>query len=255
MLIFLAEDSESAIRRRIDAIAKHRGLNLDKIPLYVFSDDRRLRIDDPEDLKDLRCVLKELQPKLLLLDPFIRIGRVDENSSKEVSEILDHIRDLQREFDMSVILTHHYRKVPDSNRASTANDLRGSGDLYAWVDSMILISKWKEEGEETYRLEASAEHREAESPEKFGLVRVKDERGRVRLEKTKVFRKDPANTLEQNLGLQERILQELQMSPDPLEAKSIERALGGSGSKIRAKLREMLDEGLVRKELGRYLQG
>ena len=49
-------------------------------------------------------------PRLLLLDPLVRLHGVDENHAGEVAELLAYFRLLQRRLDLSVILVHHTRK-------------------------------------------------------------------------------------------------------------------------------------------------
>ncbi len=52
--------------------------------------------------------IKRLRPRLLLLDPLVRLHGVDENNAGEVAELLAYFRSLQRQLDLaSVMLVHH----------------------------------------------------------------------------------------------------------------------------------------------------
>ena len=53
---------------------------------------------------------RRLRPRLLLLDPLVRLHGIDENSASEVAALLAYFRSLQRLLDVSVILVHHTRK-------------------------------------------------------------------------------------------------------------------------------------------------
>jgi RecA-family ATPase len=53
---------------------------------------------------------RQLRPRLLLLDPLVRLHGVDENNAGEVAALLAYFRSLQRQLNVSVLLVHHTRK-------------------------------------------------------------------------------------------------------------------------------------------------
>jgi hypothetical protein len=97
---------------------------------------------------------KRLRPRLLLLDPLVRLHGVDENNAGEVAELLAYFRLLQRQLDLSVILVHPTRKNAAGGVAA-GQGLRGSGDLHAFGDSNLYLRRVRE------RLVLSSEHRAA----------------------------------------------------------------------------------------------
>ena len=58
----------------------------------------------------LQETARRLRPRLLLLDPLVRLHGIDENHAGEVAELLAYFRSLQRELDLAVVLVHHTRK-------------------------------------------------------------------------------------------------------------------------------------------------
>jgi len=80
-----------------------------------------------------------INPALLILDPFIRLHRSDENASKEVAPLLGYLRQLQRELHVAVLLVHHVRKGSGAKRPGQA--LRGSSDLHGWGDSNLYLRR------------------------------------------------------------------------------------------------------------------
>ena len=74
-------------RARLQSLCLHRGLSLDTTALYVITVDR-LRLDRGQDRSRLRETVRQLRPRLLLLDPFVRLHRVDENDAGQVSALL-----------------------------------------------------------------------------------------------------------------------------------------------------------------------
>jgi hypothetical protein len=157
VLAFAAEDDLTSMRKRIHSVARARAVPFEDLQLFLI-DVGSLFLDDPLQLASLRATIKTLRPRLLILDPFVRIARVDENSAQEVSALLGSLRAIQRDFDLAVVLVHHLRKSPSAN---LGQQLRGSGDFAAWYDSGLYLVR---EGE---RLRLHAEHRAAPAPPTF----------------------------------------------------------------------------------------
>ena len=140
VLAFFAEDSLVRIHERIEGIARHRGLDLGRLRLHLITEPA-LRLDRAGDVERLFATVAALQPRLLLLDPFVRIQAINENDAGEVSAVLARLRQLQRAHDLAIALVHHARK----NGARTGGEsLRGSGDLYAWGDTYAYMYRSKD---------------------------------------------------------------------------------------------------------------
>jgi len=152
VLVYLAEDSLPIVRQRVEGMARHRGLALERVEIHVITAPT-LRLDRDPHRRQLQETAQRLQPRLLLLDPLVRLHGIDENSAGEVAGLLAYIRELQRQLDLSVMLVHHTRK----NAAGVApgQSLRGSGDLHAFGDSNLYLRRVKD------RLLLVSEHRAA----------------------------------------------------------------------------------------------
>jgi hypothetical protein len=156
VLLYGAEDAPVALRDRIETIARARGLALDDLDLGLIVVDS-LRLDAPRDRARLRATLQERGPRLVILDPLVRLHRIDENSAGEMSALLGELRALQREYHVAIALVHHVRKNA-SPRGQEGQSLRGSGDLHAWGDSNMYLRR--REGQ----IVLTVEHRSAPSP-------------------------------------------------------------------------------------------
>ena len=75
----------------------------------------------------------------VVLDPFVRLHRIDENVSGEVAPLLAYLRELQRRHAIAVTLVHHARKGAGTMRAGQA--LRGSSEFHAWGDSNLYLRR------------------------------------------------------------------------------------------------------------------
>lgn len=150
VLLYAAEDSAAAIKQRVAAIAQVRGIrDLERLAVGLIT-EHDLRLDDIEHQDRLAATIEKIQPRLIILDPLVRLHRSDENSAGDVALLLDYLRRLQRRFAIAVILVHHVRKSPAEQPGQT---LRGSGDLHAWSDSSLYLLRRKG------RIELHAEHR------------------------------------------------------------------------------------------------
>lgn len=76
-LVFMAEDAMSAVRTRVKALCLKRNLDLSDLDLYAITAPS-LRLDLARDQERLNATLASFQPRLLLLDPLVRLHRLDE---------------------------------------------------------------------------------------------------------------------------------------------------------------------------------
>lgn len=152
VLLFPAEDSLPVVRKRLEGICAAAHTPLEALPIYVITASRLL-LDLPQDREKLRETVARINPALLILDPFIRLHRSDENASKEVAPLLGYLRQLQRELNVAVLLVHHIRKGSTAKRPGQA--LRGSSDLHGWGDSNLYLRR------NNTQLLLSVEHRAA----------------------------------------------------------------------------------------------
>jgi hypothetical protein len=153
VLVYLAEDALGVVRERVAGMARHRGLALAGVEIHVITAPT-LRLDRDPHRQRLLQTAKRLRPRLLLLDPLVRLHGIDENNAGEVAELLAYFRALQRELDLSVVLVHHTRKNAAGGVAA-GQGLRGSSDLHAFGDSNLYLRRTSQ------RLVLSSEHRAA----------------------------------------------------------------------------------------------
>jgi AAA domain-containing protein len=192
VLVYLAEDALVAVRERIEGMARHRGLDLDQVEVYVITAPV-LRLDLERDRTRLWQATRRLRPRLLVLDPLVRLHGIDENRAGDVSELLAYFRSLQRELGLSVLLVHHTRKNAGDG-VTAGQGLRGSGDLHAFGDSNLYLQRTKD------HLMLSSEHRAARASAPVYLELVATDLGTAHLE---VIAELPNET---DRGLKERLL-------------------------------------------------
>ena len=119
VLLYAAEDALHVVRHRLEGICAAAGCGLADLDLQVITAPT-LRLDLPADRSALDRTVAELRPRLLILDPFVRLHRIDENASGEVAPLLAHLRELQRRYALSVLVVHHAKKSAGGMRAGQA---------------------------------------------------------------------------------------------------------------------------------------
>jgi AAA domain len=218
VLVYLAEDALPTVRERIEGMARHRGLDLGSVEVHVITASV-LRLDRGADRARLWETTRRLRPRLLLLDPLVRLHGIDENSAGEVAELLAYFRSLQREFDLSVVLVHHTRKNA-AGGAAAGQGLRGSGDIHAFGDSNLYLRRTRE------HLVLSSEHRAAAASAPVSLELVTSDALTTHLEVIKELRNGSTDLAMDGKrpGLEQRVLD----------------VLGPGATATRAKLRDKL---------------
>ena len=136
VLLFAAEDALHIVRRRLEGISAAASVALANLDIQVITAPT-VRLDLEADRRNLAETVARLQPRLLILDPFVRLHRIDENASGEVAPLLAYLRELQRRHDVAVLVVHHAKKGGGSVRAGQA--LRGSSEFHAWGDSNLYL--------------------------------------------------------------------------------------------------------------------
>jgi len=199
VIVYAAEDAPTSVRERLEQLAQARGTAFAALDVGLIVEPC-LRLDRPEHVARLRSTLGHRRPRLLVLDPYVRLQSGDENSAMEVSAILSTLRELSRAFVCAIALVHHARKGTGDEPGQA---LRGSSDFYAWADSLLSLRRARE------GLVLAIEHRFAVSPPSIGLTLVTED-GPVRLEPGAM----PVTPAEPALA--ERVVKLLSQGPRPL---------------------------------------
>ena len=216
VLLYAAEDSAAALRARLESLAYHHGLELALLDIRVITADS-LRLDHTIDQQRLDATLMLHRPVLLILDPLVRLHAIDENAAGEIAALLGYLRVLQRKTGVAIALVHHARKNVSAS-GGAGYSLRGSSDLYAWVDSFLYLRRHHGQ------LTLSAEHRGASGagPLTLELAESSNAGSGPYLKLT-----SPANTAEPAPGdpLLDQILALLAQSSQPRTAESLRSTL------------------------------
>jgi hypothetical protein len=234
VLLFPAEDSLAIVRQRLEGICTVAGLALQSVPLHVITAPS-LRLDLAADRERLARTVESLRPKLLILDPLIRLHRIDENESSQIAPLLGGLRELQRRFELAVLLVHHAKKEAHSMRPGQA--LRGSSELHGWGDSNLYLRRKRD------RLTLTTEHRAARSQENIALQLTQSDPIALELIDCETQDPQPARP-----SITQRILNALSDVERPVSANALRQLCAMKNATLCATLAHMTEQGLISRD-------
>ena len=235
VVLYAAEDSLAMVKDRIAGISAAMAVDFDTLDLHVITTPK-LRIDSDVDRRKMETLLQSLKPVLLVLDPFVRLHRVDENSSGEVAGVLSWLRDLQRQYCINIVMVHHARKRAGNERPGQS--LRGSSELHAWGDSNLYLRRMTDED---YYVDLTIEHRAAPSQGDIQLrLQTSDEKPYLVYEGGEPSSRTPPSA-------EERIIGALQNHDGQISGESLRSACGMKSSTFWQALNQLVSQKVVTK--------
>lgn len=227
-LVYLAEDPLGDVRSRLDALCAHRHLDLRRLDLQVVTAPV-LRLDQDQDQKRLSATIEALKPRLVVLDPLVRMHRLDENAAADMAGLLGTLRELQRRYDVAIALVHHASK---KNRKRPGQALRGSSDLHAFVDSLAYLARERD------ALRLHLEHRSAPSPDPFEVRLVQGDATHLELVAPPIIDRPVT-------PLQDRVMERLTDANRPLMRKDLRELLRVNNHRLGEALAHLERQGRV----------
>ena len=129
-VVYAALEGEAGFKLRAQAWEAHKGRTL---PNGLHMVLQPFKLTDPRDISDLAAVVPA--GAVVFLDTLNRAApTADENSSKDMGEILEGAKRLQSLIGGLVVLVHHTGK-------NTAAGLRGHSSLFAALDAAVEVSR------------------------------------------------------------------------------------------------------------------
>lgn len=238
VLVLAAEDSPRQVRERMEGLAKAREVRFDNLDVNLIV-ETRLELQHSADQNRVAAVLEKFRPRLLVLDPFIRLHSVDENSASEISGVLAKLREWQRAFHVAILVVHHTRKV---NGGSPGQTLRGSSDFHAWGDSNLYLKRKNEE------IVLTMEHRSATAGTPVRLHLVAEE-SPPHLEVIGDAAEESDSRID---NMPERIFAFVARSETPPTQEAIRSALSIRNQTLTAILLDLQKQGRLIRDQGRW---
>ena len=228
-MVYLAEDSLAQLRDRVAQLCQHRGVSLSGLDLHVVTAPS-FRLDLECDQIALDHTLQALQPRILVLDPLVRLHRLDENSASDISGLLGFLRELNRRHHLAIVLVHHMAK---RSRRDLGQALRGSSDLHAWIDSACYLQRREK------HIQLTIQHRAAPAPDPMMLSLVGGNGLPCRL------KLDDCDNLPPPLA--EAVRDQLRQARTPCSRAALRQLLRVNNARLGEALCSLEERGLVRR--------
>ena len=226
VLMFAAEDAGHIVRTRLKGIAHAAGADFDSLDIAVI-DVPVLRLDHRSDRQRLEETVQRIRPRLVLLDPLVRLHGVDENAVADIAPILGFLRDLQRRFETAVVLVHHSRK---SAATRPGQALRGSSELHAWGDSNLYLRR------RDNQIVMTVEHRAARGLNDIEIELADDGQGAA----LRLRRQVPDKAVPAPQTAKQRIVEVLAEADKPLSQAQIRKRAAARNATVSASLQQLI---------------
>jgi hypothetical protein len=236
VLLYAAEDSAATLRSRVETLARLHKVNFAPLDVHIITVDS-LRLDRPDHQDRLESTLQLHKPALLVLDPLVRVHAIDENVAGQVAALLGYLRSLQRNTGAAIALIHHLRKNPSPTGAA-GYSLRGSGDLYAWLDSFLHLRM--HQGQRSL----AAEHRSAPA---FGPVPIELVQSDANGPYLKITTANETQCESPQQGLASRILELLSTTSEPLTIDALRTRLQVRNQRVVEAIRGLAAAGKIKR--------
>lgn len=134
-LLIDAENIPKEIRKRLRMIRKSLGIEITGNVCLLSKPD--FLLDNPKNVDGLIEVLRGVERMTIVIDPLIRFHTGNENSAQDMSRITRALNHIQRELGATIILMQHQAK-PGFFAPKGIHAVRGSSELYAWPDLVLM---------------------------------------------------------------------------------------------------------------------
>lgn len=177
VLFVQEENTRNDLQARLKAISRSRGLlktpepsrsmsngqvrvdfsaaKAKKVPIE-FLNNKRVDLGSDDDMEKLEEAVKEMQPKLLVLDPlYLLTPGVDENSAHAMVPILNRLLHLKHDYDLGILVVHHYKKQDHNHPIRGGERISGTSAFYRWFESALYM----ERTDDPFTVKMTPEHR------------------------------------------------------------------------------------------------
>jgi len=133
-VLFIAAEGQLGIKQRLSALLQEHGTPANLVLFFILEPIQLADVDDVEKLKRTLAEF-DVPPALIIFDTFHRCtSGVDENSSKDIGIVLNHVEAIRKTINGNILLVHHSGK--DASKGA-----RGSSALDGAVDTLIRCHK------------------------------------------------------------------------------------------------------------------
>jgi hypothetical protein len=113
---------------------------LDNGGIRVATEPHHFKLDTEKGMVGMLGWLKELQPRLAIVDPLINFHSSNENDSSEMTSILSPLRRWAVENEATMMVVHHAKKLNEDRTTYDNSDLRGSSAFFGLANGVLIFT-------------------------------------------------------------------------------------------------------------------
>ena len=226
-IMFVEEEANYVnMARRIRSLVRDLAFNEDEQRLFeknfLLLPQRQIKI--ASDKVMVQDFITRNDVRFAVFDSLRRFHDANENSSTEMSAVLEAFSDIRIKTGCSITLIHHLHKTTeDKKNRPVFERMRGTSDFYAWADCLIGLQR---EGDSDDQARVEFQHREAESTPPF-------------IFKRELMPNDSFKLLRDNMDATEgfkemwaKVREFLQKQTEPVSRNTIVQGLGKNRNRI-----------------------
>lgn len=100
-----------------------------------------IRLDTDTGISTVRRLVERYRPSLVIADALVRFHGSDENSSSDMARFFAISKTLMANYGCAVCFVHHTRKPAITDVGDVADLMRGSGEIRAWPDTIMVVRR------------------------------------------------------------------------------------------------------------------
>ena len=259
VIVLTGESGGAAIQRRVNTlVANHNGVRA--APGYFHVSESLPKFKNPKDIELLAALLAEKQTEVLIIDPmYMCMGGSEASNIQSQGELLWAISDVCRKAKVTLLIAHHVTKTAarEVNRFLTLEDLTQAG-FAEWARQWILISRREkyELGTGLHKLWVALGNCSSHSAE-WAVDIDEGTKDEPRWE-VQVCSANDAQQNNRDAKRQEtfeadvfKVRVVLQANPEGMPSSTLRNAAGISGSRWKATLPELINQGIIKSVPGK----
>ena len=118
-----------------------RGKDLEPKDVDIsFLSLQHFKLDIPESVQAIKGIILEMKPDLIVLDPFVALHSLNENSTQDMAGLRGIMKDMISDCGVALLIVDHESK-PSQTLQTAAQRQRGNSEKDALADVKIALSK------------------------------------------------------------------------------------------------------------------
>lgn len=146
ILYLEAEMGIAAVKDKVEIMQASFGATDEQLDLlrWRFKDKKRFSLDRKGNTAGWEDLLKEIEEypsDIIIMDTLRKFTSAEENSSTEMTRVMESLTYIQEHYGKAIILVHHAGKPSKDREKLSFDSIRGSSEIHGHGDSYTMLAK------------------------------------------------------------------------------------------------------------------